>query len=191
MNTRGRIALLAVRMKRIESSFAKLLLGHAAPIRAISMISLTVVACLFAGCGRNAIWSTPDSHSVPLALALPNVTTNKFTLRSARYSVSLFHQKPCSVIQSYNTNLNEFPKQIGCDISIMIRRGTAQGPVLLDKHTTNAILMSFGSSSARYRLGYFESAVRGRLVMIVSNSPSAHDDTLCHARVDVVELLPK
>jgi hypothetical protein len=51
--------------------------------------------------------------------------------------------------------------------------------------------MRYGSTNASYDLGYFESGMRGKLTMVVSNSPSLHDDSVCHARVEVIEILPK
>ena len=125
-------------------------------------------------------------YSMSLALASANVRTNEFTLRSARYGIYLHHQEPCSVIQHLATDPMPYPNQIGCDVSVVIHRGRVNGPVLLERRTTNAVLMTFGRG-ARYDLGYFESAERGPLVMVVSNTPSQHEDSVCHARVEVVE----
>lgn len=83
-----------------------------------------------------------------------------------------------------------YPRAIGCDVDVTIRRGQIGHP-LLRHRTTNAVLMRFGSTNAFYDLGYFESGMRGTLTMIVSNSPSRHDDSVCHARVEVIEILPK
>jgi len=154
-------------------------------------ILLAAAFSLCTGCGRNAMWSTPDMSSTPVALATTSVTTNEFTLRSARYGVYLFHQEPCSVIQHHTNDPMPYPKQVACDVSVTIRRGFIGGPVLFQQRTTTAGLMRFGSSEARYDLGYFESALGGKLVMVVSNMPNQHDDSVCHSRVDVIELLPK
>jgi hypothetical protein len=137
------------------------------------------------------MWSTPDKYSMPLALASASVTTNAFTLRSARYGIYLYHQKPCTVIQLRATDPMPYPNHISCDLSVTIHRGSVEGPILVQQRTTNATLMTFGGGGARYDLGYFESARRGRLLMVVSNAPSQHDDSVCHSRVDVVELLIK
>ena len=63
--------------------------------------------------------------------------------------------------------------------------------MLFQQRITNAALATFGSLEARFDLGYFESAVSGKLVVVVSNAPSQHDDSVCHSRVDIIELLPK
>jgi hypothetical protein len=134
------------------------------------------------------MWSTPDSFSMPLALASASVSTNEFSVRSARYGVYLVHQEPCSLIKHHATDPMPYPRGIPCDVDITIRRG----PLLLfEQHTTTSTLMHFGSVKASYDLGYFESGMRGKLSMIVSNSAIRHDDSVCHARVEVIEILLK
>jgi len=150
-----------------------------------------LVVFLAAGCARNIIWTKPDSHCMPLALSSASVTTNEFTLRAARYRVYLLHQTPCAVTTNQHPAriYEHYNKNIDCDISVTVRRD--YGPVLFEKRVTNAELSMSSMFDAIYRLGYFETAERGRLVMVVSNTPSLHDDSRCHAQVWVEEILPK
>ena len=84
-----------------------------------------------------------------------------------------------------------YPKEIPCDVAVSVYRGRIDSSPLLHKHTTNAMLMHYGGTNAYYDLGYFEAGMHGELLMVVSNAPSRHDDSVCHARVEVVEMLPK
>jgi len=165
-------------------------LDHFARIQLWHYIWLLASFSLYVGCGRNAMWSTPDTFSVPLALATPSVTTNEFTLRSACYDVYLTHQGQCPVILHHINDLMPYPKQIACDVSVVIRRG-GRGAILFQQQATNAGLETSGSYGVRYGLGSFETAFRGSLLMVVSNSPSQHGDAVCHARVDIIEKLLK
>ena len=163
--------------------------------RMIPKCSIWFVAAvsLLAGCARNAIWTTPDSYSMPLALATPSVKTGEFTHRSARYGVYLVHHTPCSVTHlEHPAHVYErYNAKIDCDIAITIRRWLPDGPILFERHTTKARLAMESNDEASYDLGYFETAERGKLAMVVSNAPSRHDDSACHAHIEVCELLRK
>ena len=63
--------------------------------------------------------------------------------------------------------------------------------MVFERHTTRAGLMTFGATAANYDLGYFELASSGDFTIAVSNAPSWHDDTVCHAKVEIREILPK
>jgi hypothetical protein len=167
-------------------------------MRLVHSFWLTLGLCLSAGCARNMLlpWVKPDTFELPLALASASVTTNQFTFRSARYGIYLFHYAPCSVIQMQNpTNDYErnqqYKGEIPCDISIAIHLASLEGPVLFQQRITNAKLGMSSSDDAFYDLGYFETSERETLVMVLSNAPGAHDDSICHARVVVSEILTK
>lgn len=154
-------------------------------MRTVRNILLAAALSLFAGCARNAIWSTPDWHTFPLSLATNSVTTNEFTLQRARYGVYLHIERSATFPMPY-------PEHIDCDVSILLCRGHIGYPtIVLDRHSTNSVLMELNNSWARYDLGYFESAERGRFFMVVSNRPSDHHGSAPKARVDIEEIIPK
>jgi hypothetical protein len=53
------------------------------------------------------------------------------------------------------------------------------------------VCMTFGPAGANYDLGHFGLARRGPFTIIISNTPSLHDDAVCHAEVVIKEALPK
>ena len=143
-----------------------------------------------------APWVKPDTFKLPLALASTNVTTNEFTFRAARYGIYLFHYPPCSVIQMQHPandyeQRQRYKGQVPCDMTITIHRALLEGPILFRQTITNAQLGGDSNDEAFYDLGYFETSERGKLVMVLSNNPSAHNDSICHARVVVAEILTK
>ena len=156
-------------------------------------ISFFLATNLLAGCARNAIWTTPDSYSMPLALASPSTKTAEFTLRSARYWVHLVHQTPCAVthLQHPTHVYDRYNDMVSCDLTVTIRRWLPDGPILFERHITKAQLGASSTDETFYDLGYFETSERGKLTMTISNTPSRHDDSACHARVIVSEILPK
>jgi hypothetical protein len=148
-------------------------------------------ACLWAGRPRNIMWSVPDGYSMPLALGSNNVKTGTFTLRSSRYMIVLVHQRPCPVLHAGASNAMFYASQTPCDIALNIHREYSEFAALFQGRITNANLAISSASQAKYELGYFETAYRGKLVMVVSNAAAQHDDSACHARVEIMELLPK
>jgi hypothetical protein len=130
---------------------------------------------------------------MPLALASHSTTTAEFSLRSARYGIYLTHQTPCSTTHlEHPPHVYErYNPQISCDISITVRRWLPDGPILFEQHITKAPVGMESNNQASYDLGYFETAERGKLAMTVNSNPSPHDDSACHARIEIIELLRK
>ena len=121
---------------------------------------------------------------MPLALA---------SASTRRYGAYLVHQSPCSLLHiEHPAHVYErYKDEVDCDITITIHRYFPDGPVLLERHVTTARLAKSNNDEVSYDLGYFETAEQGKLVMVVSNAPSRHDDSTCHARIEVCELLRK
>ena len=155
-------------------------------------ILLLAAACLLIAFGWVAARSSsaPSSCSLPLALTASSIHTAEITLRSARYGVYLVHQAPCASIRIEHPEhvYNRYKNTVDCDLTITIHRYMADGPILLQSHTTAAKMAMSTNAEAFYDLGYFETAEDGKLVMVASNVPSRHDDSVCHARVEIREL---
>jgi hypothetical protein len=164
----------------------------AVPARSVAVPIALGLLLLCSGClVRNAIWSKPVLRDFPVALSSDSITTNTFHLPAHRYDVYLCHQEPCSLMQRRPEEGMPVSTSVACDINVKISRGPRGCPVVFEQHTTKAGLMSFGATHANYDLGYFELASGGEFTMVISNAPSQHNDTVCHARVEVREILPK
>ena len=157
------------------------------------LLVILTVAGLLAGCGPNALRPTGNSYVVPLALASSSSQTAEFSLPSARYGVYLVHQASCPAtrLQHPEHAYERDKDKIDCDLAVTIHRFLPEGPILLDQHLNVARFAWSTSDEAAYDLGYFETAERGKVVMTVTNIPGQHDDSVCHARVEVREIFRK
>lgn len=153
-------------------------------------ICFLAAVSLLASCSRKPTHSA-SAFSLPFALASASKNTAEFTLPSARYGVYLVHDAACSTIRVEHPEhvYERYKDKVACDLTVTIYRYMLDGPILLERHLTAAPMASSANFEAAYDLGYFETAEQGKLVIVVSNAPSRHDDAACHARVEVREIV--
>ena len=135
------------------------------------------------------MWSTPVFRSIPLRLTYEYSQTNEFTLPARRFGVYLNHEGTCGTVLDPAVNLRgNYLREETCDIEVSIFRGPVS---LFRQRTTQARRSGSGLDSVNYRLGYFSLEKGGKVTVIVSNVPSAHDDLACKAKVEIEEILSK